>query len=183
MREKISICVNNSSQFKKVRDVFLSKNKIYIWLSNFQGFFNRVCEVHMFLFVWGGSLQNHLLLPNNWWSFTCFLVMFIQGTVRGWSKDQWRPLAILQSWPFWDGAFTWAELKGCLTWPPSIGDKEVTAWITWQWCLSSKWSLFQTHLNFFGKWMPRVIKKKYPWQIHWNGYIHLHLWLIFYGIN
>ena len=26
-------------------------------------------------------------------------------------------LAILRLWPFWDGEFTWPELKGCVKWP------------------------------------------------------------------
>ena len=42
-------------------------------------------------------------------------------------------LAILCWWPFWDAenvTRTVPELKGCW-WPPTIGDKKVTAWITW----------------------------------------------------
>ena len=37
-----------------------------------------------------------------------------------------KSLAILNSsWPFWDGEFTWPELKA-ESWPPRFGDKKVT---------------------------------------------------------
>ena len=37
-------------------------------------------------------------------------------------------LAILRTWPFWDSEkVTSSKVK----WPPTIGDKKVTDWITW----------------------------------------------------
>ena len=36
-------------------------------------------------------------------------------------------------WPFWDGD-PWPELKGYISDLPTIGDQEVTAWITWLLC-------------------------------------------------
>ena len=38
-------------------------------------------------------------------------------------------LAILRSWPFWDGENV--TLLNGESWPPTIGDEKVTAWITW----------------------------------------------------
>ena len=33
-------------------------------------------------------------------------------------------------WPFWDGEFTWPEIKGDSSPPTKLGDKKIKAWIT-----------------------------------------------------
>ena len=48
-------------------------------------------------------------------------------------------------WPFWDGEFTWPELKGWIVTGSTIGDEKGKAWVTWppkfnmfapeKWCL------------------------------------------------
>ena len=51
------------------------------------------------------------------------------GFVKRKARKGWPPAVLNKSfipgdslWPFWDGEFTWPELKGCW-WPPTIGDK------------------------------------------------------------
>ena len=60
-------------------------------------------------FFWWGKWSSHL----QWWMNIIYYY-----------------LAILRSWPFWDGEVKW-PFQGRCWWPPTIGDQKVTAWITW----------------------------------------------------
>ncbi len=60
---------------------------IFIWLLNFQGSFDRVCEVHVFLFVWVGIFTESPVAAKQ---LIVIYVFFGDVFYRGWWEDDQR---------------------------------------------------------------------------------------------
>ncbi len=58
------------------------------------------------------SASPWMAAKNGTWNYTTFLALY-----------KLKNLAILRSWPFWDGEFTWPELKGYISDLQGLGMK------------------------------------------------------------
>ena len=70
--------------------------------------------------------------------------------------------------PFRDGEFTWPLQKGCW-WPPTIGDKKVTNWITWIAYIPTIPYIEFNHLVYYINLQPPTRKSSTIWVLVFFG--------------